>query len=350
MDFSVSSIVQRIKNALTNPTSKIEGSFAMDNVQAVSQEIARIHHEKIEPIKDAVLLDTATGEDLDNCGLDLLETRHPETYATGTVTFTGKSGASVPIGTLIHSQQLSFETSSAGIFDENGFCSVSAICLTGGAEGNIGENKILTIRPSLADVYSVAASSAFIDGFDAETDDSLRARLLQKRQRPFFSGNKNEYEILALQVSGVGYAHCIPCWAGVWTVKLVLLTTAGEAPSEDLINKVREHIEEYRPPCAELTIVSAIPLPIAVSMDISLESGHSPDEVKNAIQTAFKSYLLAMNLNNKKTLSFYRLGDIVFDVPGVSDITNFTLNGGLESVHAGDEEYLYLQEVIVNEA
>lgn len=77
MEFTSDAILKRMMDCLKNPVSKIEGSFTMDNLQAVSQELARIFMMEIQPIPDHVLLDTAEGEYLDRKALDYNETRLP---------------------------------------------------------------------------------------------------------------------------------------------------------------------------------------------------------------------------------------------------------------------------------
>ncbi len=50
MDFSVEGILARMKAALRNEDTKMEGSFSMDNLQAVSEEIARLNAMRIVPL------------------------------------------------------------------------------------------------------------------------------------------------------------------------------------------------------------------------------------------------------------------------------------------------------------
>ena len=42
MDFSAEGILARMKGALKNEDTKMEGSFSMDNLQAVAEELARL--------------------------------------------------------------------------------------------------------------------------------------------------------------------------------------------------------------------------------------------------------------------------------------------------------------------
>lgn len=54
MDFTADSILEKMKNELKNDTSKIEGSFSMDNLQAVSEELARYYTQLITPLKEDI--------------------------------------------------------------------------------------------------------------------------------------------------------------------------------------------------------------------------------------------------------------------------------------------------------
>lgn len=51
MDFDAASILARMRADLKNATNKIEGGFTMDNLQAVSEEFARISAMYLEPLK-----------------------------------------------------------------------------------------------------------------------------------------------------------------------------------------------------------------------------------------------------------------------------------------------------------
>lgn len=77
MDFCASAVLQRMRDGLQNPANKLEGGFCMDNLQAVSEEMARMDLMEVQPIPDRVLLDTAEGEYLDRRALDYNETRNP---------------------------------------------------------------------------------------------------------------------------------------------------------------------------------------------------------------------------------------------------------------------------------
>lgn len=54
MDFSAEGILERMKAALKNEDTKMEGSFSMDNLQAVSEELARFDSMRIIPLMNTL--------------------------------------------------------------------------------------------------------------------------------------------------------------------------------------------------------------------------------------------------------------------------------------------------------
>ena len=54
MDWTAADILARMKADLKNDDSRIEGSFTMDNLQAVSEELARYGSMLIQPLWDEI--------------------------------------------------------------------------------------------------------------------------------------------------------------------------------------------------------------------------------------------------------------------------------------------------------
>lgn len=74
VDFTAKGILKRLKSELKNEDTKIEGSFSMDNLQAVSEEIARLYTMRMVP-----LINTLTDKE-DDMGTSGNE-RHYERWA-----------------------------------------------------------------------------------------------------------------------------------------------------------------------------------------------------------------------------------------------------------------------------
>ena len=48
------------------------------------------------------------------------------------------------------------------------------------------------------------------------------------------------------------------------------------------------------------------------------------------------------------TLSYHKVGDLMFDVTGVADISSYTLNGKTASVTMTAEQFARLKEVVLD--
>lgn len=246
---------------MKNEDNKIEGSFTMDNIQAVSNELSKIMNLEVQPMADKLLIDTAEGVYLDRKALDF----------------------------------------------------------------NMQRN---------------------ID----ESDESFRQRVLEKIRKPITSGNINQYVHWAKSVNGVANAKCLSCWNGNGTVKVIVLSETLEVAGENLITSVKEYIEENRPIGATVTVISAKSKELNVSVELSLIAGYTIDEVKENIKIKLKEYLNTIVFDETKTFSYYKVGDVIFNVEGVDDIVSYTINNEMQSLKTEVDEFFQLMEmeVIVN--
>lgn len=347
MDCSFEGIRDSIKAGLENPVNKIEGSFSMDNIQAVSQELARIMAMEVLPIPDWVLLDTAEGIMLDRRAIDFNEKRNPAMKAVGCIQFFGKPETIIPEGTMVIADELEFTVTASATIGDAQTISVPAQCTTAGKRGNIAAGGIAVLKAPVKGIGTVEITDNFTGGVDEEGDEAFRARVLEKIRRPITSGNKNHYAHWAKQVSGVGRAKVQACWNGNGTVKVTILSDTLGVPDDTVLQNVQKHIEENRPIGAAVTVAKAVPIFVTVDVTVVLAEGYSLDSVKPNMQRDLTEYFNEIAFVDK-SLSYYKVGDIVFGVEGIADITSYTLNGGLSSLQPRFEEFFVLQEVVVN--
>lgn len=361
LDFSASSILQRMRDGLKNPVNKMEGGFCMDNLQAVSEEMARMDAMEVQPIPDKVLLDTAEGEFLDRRALDFNETRNSAVASVGRLQFTGEPGAVIPIGTEVLYGALVFETTAAGRITAEGICEVGGKCQTVGPAGNVKAGTITVLRTAIDGIKTVTNPAPFNGGAAAESDDSFRNRIYEKIRRPITSGNRNHYIYWAKQISGVGAAKCLGaevCGAG--KVKVILLSDLCATPDQVILDKVAAHIEEERTTGADVTVVAATPKTVNVAVSVKVAIGYNIVDIQQNVQAAIQAYIDRVNLEDFNTapalhdedressISYYRIGDLIFGVEGVADIVSYTLNGEIESLTSSYEEFFKLQEVNIS--
>lgn len=349
MEFNYNNIYTRIKNDLTSAISKIEGTFSMDNVSAVANELAKLYSMEIATIAERYSLDTATTQWLDKKGIDFNEKRHPAQAAVGTVTFTGFIGTKIPNHTEVQADELVFYTVADDVISDSGNCEIAVICRTKGTVGNINIGRVSQIKPSsMINGVTVANHQPFIGGVDIELDEPFRARILEKIRKPITSGNENHYVYWAKQVPGVGNARCIPVWAGAGTVKVIILSDTLDIPDADILEDVISFIQQNRPIGADVTVVAAEAVPVTVSLQLKLSVGVDIDAIKAFIQTALKEYLNTITKSDKSYLSYHKVGDIVFNIDGIQDIIDYSINGQKISLEALIEQFFTLEEVLID--
>ncbi len=181
-----------------------------------------------------------------------------------------------------------------------------------------------------------------------ETDESFRNRILERIQRPIISGNKNHYVHWAKSVDGVGNAKVESCWNGNGTVKVVILSSNYGVPDDEIIENVAQYIEVERPIGASVTIVKATPVQVSVSATIAYDSNFNIEEIKTSFTESFQNYLNSIAFDENKVLSYYKIGDILFNIEGVTDIIEYTLNGDKVSLQTAFEEFFILNEVVID--
>ena len=333
----------------------------MDNLQAVAEEMSRMDIMEVQPIPDRVLLDTAVGEYLDRKALDYNETRNAAERSIGTLLFAGDPGTAIPLGTKALCGNLVFETMEAAQIGAEGSCEAAAVCQTAGTVGNVAANTITALSTSVNGVTSVTNPSAFGGGTESESDDAFRSRILEKIRRPITSGNRNHFIYWAKQVSGVGSAKCLGAEVcGPGKVRVIVLSDQYAAPDDVILDNVRAHIEEERQIGAEVTVAAAAPKTVNVSVTVKVASGYSIASIQQAAQTVLQEHINNVNREDFDTapalndqdhesrISYYRIGDLIFGIDGVSDIISYTLNGEINSLTSSYEEYFALEEVTVS--
>lgn len=350
-EYTAEEIKSRIRSYLNNPASKIEGSFAMDSIQAVAQEMARAINMRIIDFIDMAMLDTAVYEFLDRKGLDYGLARNPATASNGYVKFTGAQGTIIPKGITVLSDTCTFTTDFEAIISSSGTTSVRATCTELGIAGNVLAGAITGIRATEGiDGVQVTNEEPFEGGTEEETDDSYRKRIYEKIQMPIASGNANSYIYWAKQVSGVGNARCIPLWNGAGTVKVVILSSNGTAPDDTVIKNVADYIEAQRPIGAKVTVSKAEAKEIIIDCTIKVSAGYRLADVQTEANRIIREYLTGIAYEEEsKILSYFKISDLIFNVEGVSDVLDYTVNGGKQSIMAEAAEFFSLSGITLHE-
>lgn len=162
--------------------------------------------------------------------------REAATSATGGVTFTGTPGAVIASGAEILrddgvSAQVvgTFTVGSGGTVEVSATVAQDPAGLTG-AFGNCDVGRAFTLSQAIDGIQSSGVvTTAFTGGADLESDDSLRARMLEVFQNPPQGGASTDYVEWAKAVAGVTRAWCEPLYMGSGTVAVFIMLDVAQA-------------------------------------------------------------------------------------------------------------------------
>ena len=329
-------ILSRLQSEISTEFDKSVGSFFYDVNKPVSEEFESIYGQLEDILKNG-FAKTAEGEYLDNKVLEQGLTRKPATAASVTVKITGTPGASVAVGDKVASDEHIFTILENALLDENGTVNVMAGCDSLGKNGNVPAGAINKFPVTLPGLVSVTNETAANGGYDAETDEELRERYFEKVSLPATSGSKYHYIQWAKEVSGVGDAKCLPLWNGNGTVKLIIVNADRGAANDELIAEVTQHIEENRPIGAKVTVESAAPLVLDITVTLVLANGVESETAVNKISDNITKYL-QKNAFSGSYISYAQIGGCILSCDEVSDYSNLLINGQTENINISETE------------
>ena len=338
-------ILSRMKESIETEADKREGTWTADNLQAVSQELARIYSMDIDPMLDKTFVSKASGSYLDLACEDYGVSRKSATYASVEIEVTGTPGKYGEI--RCRSGDLVFRVLPF-VMEESGTAMVEGICTTVGKVGNVEAGTINeTDASGITKVYNPQAAAG---GYDKEIDVDLRERTLEKIRQPVTGGNIAHYIQWAKEVPGVMASKVFPLARGNGTVDVVILADDLLNISEELLQNVRKHIEENRPIGADVLVSAAEKVVITVTTVCIAAEGHTAAGITSAVQDALEKYFQAVSLN-QRYISYMKTVSLIFDA-GVQDVKECLLNGKDESIFLEERQYPAVGniEVVISDA
>lgn len=183
--------------------------------------------------------------------------RKPAVAASGTITLTGEAGREAPAG--LEAKAVDgrvFVTTASTVIDETGSAAAAAAAAVAGVAGNTSAGATLTLGAAPLGIDSRATVVSMLGGVERETHTELLARLLEIIRRPPAGGNKYDFRRWAMEVPGVTNAFAYPLRRGLGTIDVAVISGSG-LPSEDILQAVRDHIEDVRPVAGKSTVIFA---------------------------------------------------------------------------------------------
>lgn len=364
-------ILREMLLELDDDFDKSTGSFAYDILKPPSEKFADLR-DRIREVDEKRSIYNLKDKELDDFVAQFTPIRrHEATFANGDVVITGKPKTKVPKGTLVGNVSQAYETVKTGELNDEGVGVFHVTSVVEGKDGNVDIGGINMFPVTINGLETVYNKKPFKNGFEEESDDSLRIRYFNYINLPVTSGNRFHYLYWAKQITGVGLVRIQSLWDGDNTVKLVLTDSNGQPAGDDLVKKVQDYIDPIgeiiseeagytkwgrgfgeAPVGAFCTVISAKPINVRIEANIRLKPNYTIEEVENEFVVKMANRFSDIALDEEyNVISLAKVGCIILGLEGVVDYdaSSLKINGKQENIIVGVDEVAIFDEVVFDE-
>ena len=275
-------------------------------------------------LKNQMFLQTAEGEYLDYHARQRGRTRKKGTRAVGEAEFFVEKeldyDIEIPKGTIVATWELSrvrFMTTEDAVLSAGELSVLVPICsIEAGAAGNVLADTITLLATPVVGIDRVSNPAALKNGTDRESDEQLRARILDSYVNISNGTNRAYYIKTAMDIEGVTAVGIIPRNRGVGTVD-VFITGAEGDPSQELLDKVKEALDKQREINVDIEVKPLTRVQMNVAVYISVKDGWSFEKVKENCGESIREYFGMLSAGETVYLS--DIGEYIEHTEGVKN-------------------------------
>ena len=284
-----------------NDIDKREGSIIYDAVAPAAMVSAQ-QSLSLANILRETYIKTAQGEFLDYRAVEHGTSRYAATNAEVKAKFNDDDGnpVNVEVGDRFASIAESPIFYTAIKANNDGTAEMQAEEAGTSANSYIGQVLPVTPNDNLA---WAEITEVTIPARDEETDDHLRARLLNSNSWVSYGGNVADYLDMTSKIHDVGATQVYPTWDGAGTVKLVILNNDLMPASSTLVKKVKEEIDPEEsttqgyglaPIDHKVTVTAPETFKVDIAMNVTIADGASDDTIKANIKTSLEEFFKSL--------------------------------------------------------
>lgn len=325
---SFDTIKSRMLNNLDSDLDKREGSFVNDMYAPISVELSKAYME-MDNVHSVMFVASAYGVDLDNKANEFGVFRKLGDRAKGKVTFKGKDDTLIPRNMEVFTDGGYKYITTSQAFISGGSVEIDVEADLVGEQFNIEANTKWQLPIDIV-VNELTNNNPFKGGLDVENDEEFRIRFFDMVRSPRTSGNKNDYEFWAKEVTGVFNAEVYPLHAGNGTVKVVASGENRKPLEHEILQNCTSYIKEKHPIGATVTVVTTKQFDIAIATTIEIESSFDSSVVKKEVEKVIRNYV------DSCVDKIYRnkLMAKILSVEGVIDYSVLTINNKADATIA----------------
>ncbi|MBR1744365.1 MAG: baseplate J/gp47 family protein [Lachnospiraceae bacterium] len=345
-------IHERMMEELPEDIDDMPGGFPYDfTMPAAAEKDEFINYHLVRTIM-LMFPQYAWDEWLDLHGLQVHLQRHEPDYGSGNVLVTGIAGAVIAEGTVFctpatdDSPAIEFATDSEITIPESGEVTIGITAVEAGIESNVAANTIVIMASPDENITSVTNPEPITGGTETEIDDDYYDRIAAEYENSTtYLGNDTDYKRWAKQI-GAGDCIVDAAWNGPGTVKLVLVDANGQPANEKLVKDVYNYIVSPDNRAARLlptgsavlTVVSATTVAISFTITgLQYDNSTDIDQIKEDFKEAVKK--VYSEAKTDSILRYNHVRPVISSIAGVEDFETFLMNGSVENIVLGKEEY-----------
>lgn len=348
---------------ISDEYDKTEGGFVHDMIAPTALEVDELIQFWLALGIKTNFHMWASGKWLDmhahDCGL----VRKPATPAYVDLTVVTTGAVRFPKGFIFsvpsddNNPAIDFEATETYRFTEAGTYTVYVKAVNVGTGGNVAADSITLMKNPVKNVASVTNLNAASGGVEAEGDESLRERIdaFYAGHGASYVGNRADYERWAREVPGVGFAHCVPTYAGANSVRLIIADENGDGANQTILRNVETYIfgtghddVKRLAPIGVTTyeVIAPSPQKVYISLEAKLATSSSVAAVKKRIVKAISNHLQSLSDDNNSygELRYMKVAALITSVTGIEDFRNFKLNGTTNNLIFTEEQVPVIQE------
>jgi uncharacterized phage protein gp47/JayE len=290
----------------------------------------------LEAVYNAMDINAAEGQDLDNLAKKIGIRRYSSAKAVGEVTFTGDNNVLIPEGFQVETDEDEpkvFETTEQVIIT-TGSITVEIISTEGGSEYNVPSNTITEMTEVLAGIDGVTNAAETFGGRDRETDTELRERYFQSLDR---AGGSTTTSVRANVLEETETSDCIILENITMEVdgnglppksfETIVFGGTNQAIADAIFEKKPGGIEPFGSITETVTDASGnsqnVGFSRATGINIYIEAelitnSDYPADGDSQVISEIESYINSLSIN--ENVIYRKIIDVIFNVQGVIDV------------------------------
>lgn len=349
-NYTYENILDSMLAQVPNTVDKRQGSIIYDALAPAAVELQNMYI-NLDLILNETFADTASREYLIKRAAERGLSPYAATNAIIQAEFTPTT-LEINTGTRFSLDELNYsviEKISDGMYKLQ--------CEETGASANYKFGQLIPID-YIEGLQYAQVTQILIPGEDEEATDDFRNRYFESLQKQAFGGNITDYKQKVNAICGVGGVKVYPAFNGGGTVKLVIVNSEYQVPSQTLIATVQTTIDPVSnqgqglglaPIGHVVTVTGVSAQTLNINSTFTLESSYTWEDVVANINAAINNYFAELNATwadcDNIIVRISQIETRLLDVEGIIDIADTKINGTAANFQADSNSIVTLGTV-----